>query len=218
LKKNDYFSNIEDLIKETPAKEMLITALKELIPSKGNRFAFLVSIFLALVFSVIIATSENTIGLCIKTIGIIMNALLAIFGCIFMVYSILLAFLNDNYIKKLSQIDYLGKSSYLKKSTTYYESVLFLYFINICMTGIILLALNCIDSKFSLTSNDLVNTILALIFLFVYFGFSFRVFYELKSTIFNTITLFRNSIAYKLLSFVQEEEEKEKEQVNDCNK
>lgn len=46
-----------------------------------------------------------------------------------------------------------------------------------------------------------VDNALASIGLLVYFSFTFRVFYEMKSTIYNTIVLFRTSIAYKFIDF-----------------
>lgn len=62
-----------------------------------------------------------------------------------------------------------------------------------------------IDPKFILTNNNLINSILAVILIWLYLSFTFRVIYEIKSTIYNTIVVFRASIAYKLLSFVEDD-------------
>lgn len=54
---------------------------------------------------------------------------------------------------------------------------------------------------------------MAIALLLIYYTFSLRVIYELKSTIYNTVLLFRASLAYKILSFV--EENKTSEEKND---
>ncbi|MEG1564555.1 MAG: hypothetical protein RR365_12645 [Bacteroides sp.] len=109
-------------------------------------------------------------------------------------------------MKRLAKIEVKGKGSQLKQSTTYYESVLFLYFINIGITGGANLLMVCLEPNFRLTTNFVFDTWLAVILLLVYFAFSFRVFYELKSTIYNTIVLFRASIEYRFIDFSVEDD------------
>ena len=60
-----------------------------------------------------------------------------------------------------------------------------------------------------LTQSDLANSIMAIALLLIYYTFSLRVIYELKSTIYNTVLLFRASLAYKILSFVEENKKSE---------
>lgn len=207
MNEDRYFSTIEEFNKHTPAKKMIITALKEISPTKGNTFGFILSFVIGLAFAIIIGVDNDTVTITLSIVGILLNVLLAIFGSLFAVYSILLAFLNDSYIKKLSVIKYNSGTSFLKTSTTYYESILFLYFIALGITGVLLLFLNCIKIDFILTKSLAFNNICASILLTLYFTFVFRVFYELKSTIYNTVVLFRASIAYKILALIPREEE-----------
>lgn len=186
---------------------MILSALGELIPKKGAKFGFVLSFILSILISTKIGFDDKTVILTLSIVQIILNVHLAIFACIFAVYSILLAFLSDSFIKKLLTIDYEEKTSYLKTSTNYYESVLFLYFIAIGITGVLSLFLNCIEPNYVLTSNHMLNNSLAVILLIFYFTFVFRVFYEVKSTIYNTIILFRSSIAFKILAIEQSERE-----------
>ena len=102
--------------------------------------------------------------------------------------------------------------SMLKKSIMYYESVLFLYFINIAVTGLVILLTECISPNASLTNVLLWDNVLATIAIFIYFVFTFRVFYEIKSTIYNTIVLFRASIAYRFLDFSVEDDKKDRDE------
>lgn len=206
---NDFFRTIQEFKVTEPAKKLMLSALKEIIPTKGNRFAFVVSLSLGTFVSLSVGFANETIELLSQICDKLISAQLAIFGCIFTVYSILLAFLSDGYMKRLARIDISDKTSMLKQSIVYYESVLFLYFINTGISGILCLITCCIDPYARLTSNLLLDNFLASIFLLIYFTFSFRIFYEVKSVIYNTIVLFRASIAYKFIDFSIESDKKD---------
>lgn len=92
-------------------------------------------------------------------------------------------------------------------------TVLFMYFVAIILSLILKLFLSCMPYDYILTQSDLANSIMAIALLLIYYTFSLRVIYELKSTIYNTVLLFRASLAYKILSFV--EENKTSEEKND---
>lgn len=203
-----YFSSIEEFNKTSPSQKLILNSLTELLPTKGNTFGFFFSIIVGFIFSYIVGTSQDTINILEKITYNLMGVLLALFGCVFSVYSIILAFLSDSYIKKLCEIDYDTNSTYLKRSTSYYEAVLFIFFIAIIINIILMLLMNSIEPNYVLTDNNLINTILAISCLWIYFSFVFRVIYEIKSTIYNTLVLFRSSIAYKLIGFVKENEVK----------
>lgn len=68
-----------------------------------------------------------------------------------------------------------------------------------------------------LTQSDLANSIMAIALLLIYYTFSLRVIYELKSTIYNTVLLFRASLAYKILSFVEENKTSEEKKDDDSD-
>ena len=68
-----------------------------------------------------------------------------------------------------------------------------------------------------LTQSDLANSIMAIALLLIYYTFSLRVIYELKSTIYNTVLLFRASLAYKILSFVEENKKSEEKNGDDSD-
>lgn len=182
-------------------KQIWDSICTELLPNRKNWFGAVFSITLASVLSLILATSEETVSLSQKICGILMDVQIAIFGCIFAVYSILLAFLSDSYVKHLLHIDYHRKSSYLQASTRYYESALLIYFVAILLSLTCKLLLECMPEYYMLTSNHTLNETLAGILLFVYFLFSIRAIYELKSIIANTLLLFRTSIQFKILDF-----------------
>lgn len=66
------------------------------------------------------------------------------------------------------------------------------------------LIVECLPQNFILTNSDCLNEILAGLLLYVYFSYSLRAIYELKSIIGNTLLLFRASIQYKILAFQED--------------
>lgn len=201
----NYVETINEFKSPPPARKLIRKAIKEILPSKGNWFGFALSMITGVFFAVALGFSPDTVLLLSEFSDKLIAVQLALFGCIFTVYSILLAFLNDGYMKRLSRIKVENKTSMLKNSVSYYESVLFLYFVNIGITGVLMLASSCLDPSLRLTPYLYVDNTLASIGLLVYFSFTFRVFYEMKSTIYNTIVLFRTSIAYKFIDFCIED-------------
>ncbi|WP_294852256.1 hypothetical protein [uncultured Oscillibacter sp.] len=202
---NDFFRTVDEFRETQPARKLISNALKELIPARNNWVGFVISLILGTFIAARIGFANSTVELLSKTCETLIDVQLAIFGCVFAVYSILLAFLSDGYMKRLAKIPVSKKTSMLKQSLTYYESVLFLYFINIGLSGILILLTDCLPTDVRLTSNLLFDNSLASIILMLYFVFSFRVFYEVKSTIYNTVVLFRASIAYRFLDFSVED-------------
>ena len=190
----DYSSAAAAFTEERSVRKQIWDSIcTELLPNRKNWFGAVFSTALALILSFILATSEETVSL--------MDVQIAIFGCIFAVYSILLAFLSDSYVERLLCIDYHSKSSYLQASTRYYESALLIYFVAILLSLTCKLLLECMSECYVLTSNHMFNEALAAILLFIYFLFSIRTIYELKSIIANTLLLFRTSIQFKILDF-----------------
>lgn len=153
---------------------------------------------------------RETVSLAGKICGILLDVEIALFGCVFAVYSILLAFLSDEYVKKLLEIDYYRQTNYLRKSTKYYEAALFIYFVAIGISLVYKLTIECMPQNFALINSELANEIVAGVLLFPYFAYSLRTIYELKSIVGNTLLLFRASIQYKIIAFVKEDKEEKR--------
>ena len=201
----DYQTALEDFQDDNPVWRQIWTAIvTEFMPNKRNWFGTVFSFTLGLILTYIIVQSVETVSLTGTICGILLDVEIALFGCVFSVYSILLAFLSDNYVKKLLQIDYHRQTSYLRRSTRYYEAALFIYFVAIGLSLICKLIVECLPQNFILTNSDCLNEILAGLLLYVYFSYSLRAIYELKSIIGNTLLLFRASIQYKILAFQED--------------
>ena len=207
MSENIYPDSVKDLIDTAPAHKLIRKSMRILLPDKNNWFGILLSGSVGIVLSYNVGTAEDTVFMTMQLCDILLSVQLTIFGCIFAVYSILLAFLSDSYIKKLSHIGYGDGSTYLVTSTQYYESELFTYFIAIMVSLVLKLSLNCMPLNYTLTNSHFLNECLATVLLTAYITFSIRVIYELKSIIYNTIFLFRASLAYKIISFAEAEQE-----------
>lgn len=202
----DYVAAAAEFSEERSVWKQILGAIHdELLPNKKNWFGTVFSVLLGVLLAFVIATSEETVTLIGNVCGTLLDVQIAIFSCIFAVYSILLAFLSDGYIKKLLQIDYHNNSSYLKASTRYYEAALFIYFVAIGLSLICKLVTQCMPQYYVLTNNNLLNELLAGVILCVYFVYSIRAVYELKSIVGNTLLLFRTSLQFRILAFNEEE-------------
>lgn len=207
----NYQTAIEEFQDERPVwKQIWAAIITEFTPDKKNWFGAAFSFVLALILTIIIARSEETVSLAGKICGILLDVEIALFGCVFAVYSILLAFLSDEYVKKLLEIDYYRQTNYLRKSTKYYEAALFIYFVAIGISLVYKLTIECMPQNFALINSELANEIVAEVLLFPYFAYSLRTIYELKSIVGNTLLLFRASIQYKIIAFVKEDKEEKR--------
>lgn len=202
----DYEAAVAELSEERSVWRQILRAIRdELLPNKKNWFGAVFSLLFSALLAYAIATSDETVTLIGSICSTLLDVQIAIFSCIFAVYSILLAFLSDDYIKKLLQIDYSANSSYLKTSTRYYEAALFIYFVAISLSLICKLIVQCMPPYYILTNNDCVNEWLAGIILFGYLLYSIRSIYELKSIVGNTLLLFRTSLQLRILAFWKNE-------------
>lgn len=206
---DNFFSTIDEFRETKPSHILIIKAFEEIKPSPQNWCSYVIIFLLSAYTAASISFAKETVELVSVIAHHLIEIQLAIFGCIFAVYSILLAFLSDGYMKRLARIKEKDKTSMLKNSITYYESVLFLYFISIISSGALIVLTDFLPFDASLTSNLMLDNVLSAIGLLVYLLYCFRVIYEVKSTIYNTIVLFRASIAYRFIDFLEEESNSE---------
>lgn len=148
-----YRAAAEELNDERSVWKQVFEAVHaELMPNRKNWLGTLLSLVLGLILTFSLVRSEETVTLASNITGILLDVSIAIFGCIFAVYSILLAFLSDNYIKKLVKIGYNERTSYLKVSIKYYEAALYIYFLAIGISLIYKLIIECMPRYFILTN------------------------------------------------------------------
>ena len=186
---------------------MLKQAFKELVPQRNGQgkwdgiWILVIDIILSIFFAIRISFFMDTLSVFAEIIDKMIDIEIAIFGCVFTVYTILLAFFSDDFMKRLAEIKVNQKESYLQGAINYFGSVLFLWFLNISITAFGYFFTKSFDKSWCLVDDITINNIMSTGLLFLFFSFSFRVFFELKSTIYSLIILFRSSIAYRFLEY-----------------
>jgi len=209
-------ATIEEYLETLTAAKMLSHAFKEILPNRNNKFGTVFCGAIALGVSIYIGSNESTISILDKISCVLFDAQLALFACIFAVYSIFLAFLNTRYIRNLANGKY-DIGSQLFHSTSYFESTLSLYFIAIMLSVIVRIFANCAPLALRLTKCLQFDEFLAILLLLIYIFYSLRIIYELKSLIYNTVILFRFSIAYNLQDIIHEDDPNTTEQAGNNN-
>ena len=116
-----YLKAIEEFGKVPKSKELIKHSLNEIKSNKENIFGTIMSALLGAFFALWMGFSINTIELFHKALEILLNVQLVIFGFIFSIYSIILAFFSDDYVEKIVQVDDESKKPFLIKILTYYE-------------------------------------------------------------------------------------------------
>ena len=149
----NYSKASNEFSENASAQRMILRSFKQMLPYKGNRFGLLISLALAAVFAFIVGNSENAVDLLRESASTILNTQLAIFAVILTVYSIIYVFFDDAKLKIFAKNQDLNSITYLNITATFYQSVMFLYFIGIAVSGVTVLFMGVIDSGFRLTEN-----------------------------------------------------------------
>lgn len=203
-------ASLEFVSPENGWKRILGLVFKELRPDRKNWFGAVLSLISGGAVAWFVGSSEQTVQITDTICTVFLEIQLTVFSCVLTAYSILLAFLDDKYIKILLKINYKGNKSYLKAGTQYYEAVMYIYVLAILLSLFTKLIIACMPVDFVLTSNMIFNEILATILLFVYLVYSIRATYEIKSIVTNTATLCGGNWAFRIQGFaLDNEEEKE---------
>lgn len=199
---NIYKNNIAQLGIQTKSSQLLENSLKKLLPTKKDNKTFLTAFIISIFLSFLIGTSPQTLKVFYDTLNISLTAMIGIFGCVFAIFSIIISVSNDGFIRILSksvpkQSDTKAPSSTVINIIEYYESILYVYFFGLIVTLILSLLCKCIPNNFLLIPNVLIDNLIATSLICIYFTFLLRMIFELKSVIWNTVSLFKINIAVK---------------------
>lgn len=180
---------------------------RELRPDKSNWLGTTLASIGGMILAWIIGSAVDTVQMTDTICTMFLEIHIAVFGCMLAAYSILLAFLDDKYIKKLLRIDYKGNANYLKAGTEYFEAAMYIYVVGILLSLGLKLVVACMPDDFVLTCNELVNESLAVGLLFGYLAYVIRATYEIKSVVANTVTLFGGSLVFRIQAFASDMDE-----------
>ena len=173
-------------------------AIKELYITRKNFWAsFLIFIFGAFC-ACQVSFSQNTVSKALQVTDILLITQLTVFSCSYTAYSIVMTFLQDEYIQVLFYTPDSEYSTLLNKSVTYYESISFLYFIGLALSVVFKIVLSILDENFILPIDMIYNNLISSVLLWAYFVYTFRILYELKSVVKNTSIILRAGLEYRL--------------------
>lgn len=202
-----YLSVINELIGISSSNHMVVDSFKSIKITKNNVISSSIIFMISIFFAIFASISEGTVSFSEDTGELFLDIQLAILGSVLAVYSILLAFFSEQFVKRLAALkENNSTESVLLQYIKYFENILCLSFVGICLSVVMKLACNIITDDFQLFSNNNINILISTVLLTFFISFQLRVIYEIKSMIFNTISLFRFSFAYMFKSFSEEED------------
>lgn len=195
-----------DLLRNQRSIDMLKRAACELFsPEEFKSYFWLfVCAGLGYIISSRIMSLDDSKSVELQLCDTIMTVQLAVFSCMFAAYSILLAFLSDDYTKVLAKSQSDSGKSYLIRGIEYFEAALFIFFVAVVFSmaykGILVCggdvsACDLLRGS-GFTQRDARNLYQCMLVL--YYAFSIRTILEIKSVIYNTTMFFRFSLVRKL--------------------
>lgn len=205
------FLNIEvikEYVKYKKSKDLFKAAIQEIKITKDSAISSILILLFSILLTIAIVKSDTSFEYFLNITNIFFDVNLTFFGAVLAVYSIVIAFLSDSIIERMANIKIEEKGSHtpaLIRYTFYFDAVLMLFFISTCVSGIVLLILNGISPTFLINNLFFGCKLASCLFAFIYICFSIRVIYEMKSMVYNTVCLFRYSIAYRLSTFKPKE-------------
>lgn len=204
----DYYTASSDFVPRKATWHRIFGLIfKELRPDKKDWLGVALPSIGGMILAWIVGSAVDTVQMTDTICTVFLEIHIAVFGCMLAAYSILLAFLDDKYIKKLLRINYEGNANYLKAGTEYFESAMYIYVVGILLSLGVKLLVICMPDDFVLTCNNLLNESLAAGLLFGYLTYAIRATYEIKSVVANTATLFGGSLAFRIQAFASDKDE-----------
>ena len=204
----NYYEASQDFVPENTGWKRICQLIRaELLPNKKNWLGTIVSFLGGFIIAWIIGTADGTVEMTNAACTVFLELQIAVFGCVLTAYSILLAFLDEKYMKILLHIGYKGKPNYLKAGTDYFEAVMYIYVVGIMVSLCTKLVVTCMPINFLVSDCTMLNESVAVVLLFVYLSFCIRTIYEIKSIVANTATLFGGSLAFRIQKFATEIDE-----------
>ena len=183
-------SNLEEYSHHKKALFYVKNSIKELFFDKSNYYITPLSVFLGGLLAVYVSIAPETIAITLKIADIVLTTQLGIFACFMAAYTFVMTYMSEEYMKLLHDTPY-GESTYLAKVTAYLRMFSFVYSIGVIYSFLTKVFLTILDDSFVMFTNNTYNVITSTIALFIYFVYSIRLIFELKSLVHNiTIVLF----------------------------
>lgn len=157
----------------------------------------------------IVGIHKETVTIFRESIDAILNVSLALFGVIFTGYSLLQAFMNKQMLLQLlkdTKVCDGGEKSRLQDINENFVYLMLLYVIAIIVTLIMKIVMFCLPDSFTLFLNMIVNNVIAVSLIAVYFIFIGIILWRTVSFVSTIFQLFNIYAVTRVLEMIDEEE------------
>ena len=201
--------NIEQLLQSEPSEKLLFKAIRALKVEKKNRKSRWILVVICCILGSIVGIHKETVTIFRESIDAILNVSLALFGVIFTGYSLLQAFMNKQMLLQLlkdTKVCDGGEKSRLQDINENFVYLMLLYVIAIIVTLIIKIVMFCFPDSFTLFLNMIVNNVIAVSLIAVYFIFIGIILWRTVSFVSTIFQLFNIYAVTRVLEMIDEEE------------
>jgi hypothetical protein len=196
------------LFSKKSSNRATIDAFKELKPTKKNILIYLIFIIFSIFIAVLVSFSDDTIPLLSDNIELLNGTILAVFAIVFSGYVFFQALVSRNVLLRFLEKNKSG-TTYLQITNEYFLNIMLLYILCIIVNLIFLLILKNISPDTSLPLPNIINEILASLFLTGYYFYHLILIYETKSFIFNIYRVLNINAVEQAAEMIEDQSKKE---------
>ena len=201
---------MQQLLKPRTSKEMFWKAFEIFKITKKHIVKQLVLLGVCALPACVIGLSENTVDLFSDISEMIMGVILAIFGVVFTGYTLLQAFINNDFLLRLVENTVKegeAEKSKLQETNENFVAIMMLNLAAIIVTLFLGIIVKALPSDFNIFAVHGVNNAVATVAMEIYLVFLFTIIWETKSFIFNIFQLFNMHSVSRIIQILQGEEE-----------
>lgn len=203
--------NIEKMLQFEPSEKLLIAAIKSLKVEKKDKTSRWILLLICFSISVIIGMHNDVVSIFCESVDAVLGVLLALFGVIFTGYSLLQAFMNKRMLLHLLEDTKVcndgQEKTRLQDINENFVYLMLLQVLAIFVSLVIKIVLLCIADDFAIFSSIIINNIIAIFLISIYFGFGGIILWRTVSFISSIFHLFNIYAVTRVLEMLDEEDE-----------
>lgn len=202
---------VQELLRNKSSKSIMVSSFNVFKMKKENRTKQIILYIVALIPSILIGISVQTVGVLTDSLQTILEVVLALFGIVFMGYSFFQALINRELLIRMIQETTYDESNEKEKSKLQEtnESFVECMMLNLCsimLTLLLKIVVSCIPENFQLFHRLEYNNFAAVILISVYFYIIAIVIWEVKSFVFNIFQLFNVYAGTRILGLFKKDD------------
>lgn len=201
---------VQKLLENQSSGKIMASSFRVFKMKKKNRNKQIILYIVALIPSILIGTSMQTVGILVDSLQTVLEVMLALFGVVFTGYAFFQALINRELLIRMIQNTVCDESdgkekSKLQETNESFVECMMLNLFLIILTLFLKIVASCIPEDYLLFRVLAYNNIVAVILVSVYFYIVFTVIWEVKSFIFNVFQLFNAYAGTRILELLEKE-------------